>query len=138
MSPRPVRTTHRLGAINGRWAGGKASHPLYEIYLDMIGRCSRPSHARFASYGGRGITVSDRWRADFWNFVDDMGDRPGGRRNGRALWSLDRIDNDGGYSADNCRWASYSDQALNKRGYGDGAERRDLQTGRFTMRSVAA
>jgi hypothetical protein len=96
------------GAANPNWRGGKTKHPLYEIYLDMIGRCERTTHHAYARYGGRGITVCARWRGDFWAFVGDMGPRPDGL-------TLDRVDNNKGYAPDNCRWATYSEQSKNRR-----------------------
>lgn len=73
----------------------------------MLQRCSKPSRADWPRYGGRGITVSERWHR-FDNFVADMGACPPG------LW-LDRIDNDGNYEAGNCRWATFEEQMHNRR-----------------------
>lgn len=115
------------GPTNSNWRGGKTSHPLYWVYNEMLGRCLRPAHPRFASYGGRGITVCERWRADFWAFVADMGPRPEGvGPTGRAIYSLDRTDNAGHYTPDNCRWATYSEQSRNRRDSAyDGVRRRN-------------
>jgi hypothetical protein len=103
-----ARAQLRTQQANSNWRGGKTFHPLYNTYLDMVARCYRPTHQRYRDYGGRGITVCERWRADFWAFVTDMGERPVGR-------SLDRRKNDDGYSAENCRWATAIEQRANRR-----------------------
>lgn len=77
----------------------------------MIQRCTNPNDKRFAKYGGRGIKVCDRWRHDFAAFVADVGERPEGvGEGGRALYSIDRIDNDRGYEPGNVRWATSREQ----------------------------
>ena len=86
---------------------GMAGTKIYRIRADMVARCLRPTHKRFSSYGGRGITVCPEWKL-FSAFFSDMGLRPEGK-------SLDRIDNNEGYSKGNCRWADDIKQASNKR-----------------------
>jgi hypothetical protein len=109
----------RRGDRNPNWADGRYLHPLYQTWKSMIRRCYNSRHTAFRRYGGRGITVCDRWRNDFWAFAADMGERPSNR-------SLDRIDNDGNYEPGNCRWATRSEQRLNAR-----LPRRDVHTGQF-------
>tara|TARA_R110000868_G_scaffold311928_1_gene572924 strand:- start:43 stop:474 length:432 start_codon:yes stop_codon:yes gene_type:complete len=85
----------------------KQHQRLYWLWSDMKGRCSNPSHAAFKNYGGRGISVCDRWQL-FDNFKHDMGLKPDGRM-------IDRTNNDLNYSPENCRWVTRKESNSNRR-----------------------
>lgn len=80
----------------------------YQAWANMIKRCTNPKANGYEYWGGRGITVCDRWK-DFSNFFEDMGKKP------TKEHSLDRIDNNKGYSPDNCKWSNKSEQVINRR-----------------------
>jgi len=109
--------TDRLTSGNAIGCGctrGGGTHNMsntveYKTYHRIIVRCYDTKYKRYYDYGGRGITVCDRWLESFENFLEDMGYKPSKDH------SIDRIDNDKGYSKDNCRWATIKDQSRNKR-----------------------
>jgi len=89
----------------------RKSNPLYSVWQGMLNRCRNPKAKAWKDYGGRGITVCARWmekRNGFLNFVNDMGYRPDG-------YSIERINNDLGYSPENCKWATKKEQQRNLR-----------------------
>jgi hypothetical protein len=88
-------------------AAGVRPKPTYVSWQAMMSRCYTTSHSAYANYGGRGITVCERWHT-YEMFLADMGERPLGL-------SLDRVDNALGYEPGNCRWSTASEQAQNQR-----------------------
>ena len=88
--------------VHGHNRNRKAS-PTMTTWRRMIDRCHNPKHKSFALYGAQGVTVCPRWRADFCNFLADMGERPEGM-------TLDRIHPELGYFKANCRWLTVTEQ----------------------------
>ena len=101
-----VRKQNNQGFKHGHCSSGIS--PTYNSWAAMHGRCKYPKTRSYEHYGGRGISVCERW-GDFANFLEDMGERPVGT-------SLDRIDADGNYEPGNCRWATDAEQRANRRG----------------------
>lgn len=91
---------------HGHSSGGKVSG-TYNSWAAMLVRCTNPNDPNYPDYGGRGITVCERWEV-FDNFLSDMGERPFGL-------TLHRIENDGNYEPGNCKWATNKEQGRSKR-----------------------
>lgn len=99
--------TRSCGCLRHPKVHGLARDPAYTSWKSMIARCHNEQAIDFEHYGGRGISVCERWRESVLNFLEDMGPRPPGG-------SLDRIDPKGHYEPGNCRWATDGEQARNK------------------------
>lgn len=105
---------------------GMAGTPEYETWTAIQQRCHNPNNSKYSRYGKRGIVVSDRWRGSFDAFYEDMGNRPEGM-------TLERVDNDGPYSAENCVWAPWKTQACNK----SNTVFVDMPEGRLPLQEIA-
>lgn len=98
------------GHASGKKNGKRQRSPEYRSWASMKNRCHLPTMPNFHLYGGRGISICDRWLGEhgFENFLSDMGPRPEGQ-------TLDRVDTNGNYEPSNCKWSTLSEQAHNRR-----------------------
>lgn len=98
----------------------KGKSRTYTTWDNMTQRCTNPNRPEYKYYGGRGITICTEWK-DFATFYADMGERPNGM-------SLDRIDTNGNYEPNNCKWSTRAEQMLNRRPYSQRSDKGTKRT----------
>lgn len=86
----------------------KKEHELYQTWKGIKQRCYNKNSPSYQYYGAKGIKMCDRWKNEFYNFVEDMGQRPNGH-------TIDRIDNNGNYEPNNCKWSNATEQGIHRK-----------------------
>ena len=116
---RAAQRTGWANTVHGEGRPGRQSAE-YKAWTGMKTRCFNKNTNRWKFYGGRGITVCRRWRENYLAFLSDMGRKPTPKH------TLDRINNDGDYTPENCRWATYTEQWDNRRKNGERIRARSI------------